>query len=156
MTTIRAAIILLYTQLFTYRTFSLISYTILAVNVTFGVSAIIANCLICRPIQYRWSPNIVTGICGDVKALDLDTAILNLLHDVVLVVLPIPILWRLQLASTKKVILICTFGIGIMYGTPIHQFPVAHDYERLIHVSAAVSVLLLLTASTRPLQWAIT
>lgn len=134
------------------RKMSLIFYTVLAVNLAFGASAIIANFLICRPISYRWSPNITTGTCGDEKTLDIYTAGLNLLHDIVLVVLPIPIVWRLQLASTKKVLLICTFGIGIMYGTPIHLLPIARDYEMLIHVSATESVPLLLTASTRALQ----
>lgn len=147
-TTIRAAIILLYIDHSFGQTFPLLYWTALAVNVAFGASTIIANCLICRPIPYRWSPDIVNGTCGDQKALDLYTAILNLVHDVVLVILPIPILWSVRVASTKRLVTICMFGIGIMYGTQNHQLPIVPNREMLIHVSAAESVPLPHTAST--------
>lgn len=82
----------------------------------FGASATIADCLICQPISYRWGVTTAGGFCGNQKALDLDIAVINLLLDVVVVVLPMPVLWRLPLARGKKVALTCMFGIGIMYG----------------------------------------
>ena len=121
-TTIRAAMILLYIEVFPIRSFSIPCYTILVINVAFGASAIIANCLICRPINYRWGLNSV-GSCGDQKALDMDIAILNLLLDVVVVVLPLPVLWRLPLARGKKAALTFMFGIGITYGIPNGSAP---------------------------------
>lgn len=48
-------------------------------------------------------------------------AILNLLQDVVVVVLPMPILWGLQMARSRKVALSSIFGIGIMYGSQPNQ-----------------------------------
>lgn len=64
---------------------------------------------------------MVDGSCGDQKSLDMYIAILNLLQDVMVVVLPMPILWRLQMAMTKKVALSGIFGIGIMYGFQFDQ-----------------------------------
>lgn len=113
-TTIRAAIICLYIHLFPTRSFLIASYTALAVNLVFGASAVTADCLICRPITYRWAPSMVDGSCGDQESLDMYIAILNLLQDVVVVVLPMPILWGLQMARGRKVALSCIFGIGIM------------------------------------------
>ncbi|CAD6586493.1 MAG: hypothetical protein ASARMPRED_002559 [Alectoria sarmentosa] len=113
-TTIRAAIMVLYIQVFPTRPFFIACYTALAVNLLFGASAVIANCLICRPITYRWAPNLIDGSCGDQKMLDMSIAILNLLQDVVVVVLPMPVLWGLQMATTRKVALSCMFGMGIM------------------------------------------
>ena len=49
--------------------------------------------------------------------LDMSIAILNLLQDVVVVVLPMPVLWGLQMATTRKVALSCMFGMGIMYAS---------------------------------------
>lgn len=116
-TIIRAAIIILYIQIFPTRSFSIASYVALAVNVVFGASAVIADCLICQPITYRWAPTMVDGSCGDQRLLDMYIAILNLLQDVAVVILPMPVLWGLQLAKSKKVALSCMFGIGIMYGS---------------------------------------
>ena len=84
---------------------------------TFAMSAIIANCLICRPVTYRWAASLVDGSCGDQKSLDMWIAILNLLQDVVTVVLPMPILWGLQIMRKQKMSLSCLFGIGILYGS---------------------------------------
>ena len=115
-TIIRAAIISLYMQLFPTRSFRIACHAALALNVAFGATAVIADCLICQPIRYRWAPTIVHGSCGDQKSLDMYIAILNLLQDVLVVVLPIPVLWGLQIARSRKVALISIFGIGIMYG----------------------------------------
>ena len=134
-TTIRAALISLYISIFPTRSFSITCYTILVINVAFGASAIIADCLICQPISYRWGSTTVGGSCGDQKALDLDIAVLNLLLDVVVVVLPMPVLWGLPLARGKKTTLTCMFGIGIMYGIPIDQLPINSSKEMLTHVS---------------------
>ena len=134
MTTIRAALISLYISIFPRRSFSITCYTILVINVAFGASALIADCLICQPISYRWGPVTGGGSCGDQKALDLDIAVLNLLLDVVVVVLPMPVLWELPLARGKKAGLTCMFGIGITYGTPTDQFPVNSSKEMLTHV----------------------
>lgn len=117
MTTIRAAIIFLYIQIFPTRSFLVACYVVLAVNTLFGASAVIADCLICQPITYRWEPAMVDGSCGDQKSLDMFIAIVNFLQDVVVVILPMPILWGLQIARSKKAALSCIFGVGIMYGS---------------------------------------
>lgn len=116
-TTIRAAIIILYIQTFPTRSFLVACYAALAVNLLFGASAVIADCLICRPITYRWGPTMLNGSCGDQKSLDMFIAIVNLLQDVVVVILPMPILWGLQMAKTRKAELSCIFGIGILYAS---------------------------------------
>lgn len=120
-TIIRAAIILLYIQIFPTRSFLVACYAALAVNSLFGASALIADCLICRPIAYRWAPDLIGGSCGDQKLLTMYVAICNLLLDVMVVILPMPILWRLQLTRSKKMSLSFIFGIGIMYGSNLDQ-----------------------------------
>ena len=53
-------------------------------------------------------------ILGDQKSLDLFIGISNLLLDVTVVVLPMPVLWNLQVAMRKKAVLSGMFGLGIM------------------------------------------
>lgn len=68
---------------------------------------------------------MVGGSCGDQKFLDMYIAIFNLLLDVMVVILPMPILWRLQMARSKKMALSFILGIGIMYGSEFDQHLVA-------------------------------
>ena len=116
-TLIRSAIVSLYYQILPTRSLHLTCYAVLAVNVIFGASAVLADCLICRPITYRWGPTTVHGSCGNQKLLDMIIAIANLLQDVVVVVMPLPIVWHLRIPKDDKLGLSCMFGLGFMYDT---------------------------------------
>ena len=84
---------------------------------TFLTATILADCLICRPISYRWNFDIAGASCGDEMKLSLFIAICNFLQDVIIVVLPMPILWNLHTALSRKVALTGMFGMGIVYET---------------------------------------
>ena len=81
----------------------------------FLTATILADCLICRPISYRWNFAIEGASCGNEMKLSLFIAICNFLQDVIVVVLPMPILWTLQTTVSKKVALTGMFGMGIVY-----------------------------------------
>ena len=115
-TTIRIAVILLYIHIFPSRRFRQICVGVIGLNLLFLVSTILAECLICRPISYHWDLAIVGASCGNEQALALYTAGLNLLQDVVVVFLPMPVLWGLQLAPHKKFGVTLMFGVGVAYG----------------------------------------
>lgn len=119
-TFIRASIIFLYIHLFPTCIFRRICYTVLVANLCFFISTVLADCLICKPISYRWNREIGgTGSCGDEKSLDLFIGISNLILDVTAVVLPMPILWGLKMAVGKKVMLSAMFGMGTAYDLPL-------------------------------------
>ncbi|KAF6232414.1 hypothetical protein HO173_009519 [Letharia columbiana] len=112
-TFIRASIVFLYIRIFPTRFFRIVCYLVLAVNLCFFVGTILADCLICQPISYRWDRTVGgTGSCGDQKSLDLFIGIFNLFLDVTAVVLPMPVLWGLKMAVGKKMMLSGMFGMG--------------------------------------------
>ena len=115
-TTIRVAVILLYIHIFPSRRFRLICVGVIGLNFFFLVSTILAECLICRPISSHWDLAMVGASCGNEQALALYTASLNLLQDVVVVFLPMPVLWSLQLAPHKEFGVTLMFGVGVAYG----------------------------------------
>ena len=111
-TVIRSSIILLYLHVFPARSFRFVCGALLAFNAAFFVGTILASCLICHPIAYRWDHSLPGGSCGVQKSLDLFIAIFNLLLDITVVVSPMSILWCLQMAVSKKVMLSGMFGMG--------------------------------------------
>ena len=115
----RTSIISLYMHIFPTRIFRRVCFLVLAANVVFFVSVVLADCLLCHPISYRWDR--VTGgkgSCGDEKPLDLYIGILNLTLDVTAVVLPMPVLWGLKMALWNKIMLSGMFGMGTAYVFP--------------------------------------
>ena len=115
-TFIRASIISLYIRIFPKRGFRKVCYMVLVVNLCFLVGTILADCLICRPISYKWN-RIIGGVgsCGNEKPLDLFIGIFNFILDVIAVVLPMPVLWGLQVSVEKRLTLTGMFGMGTAY-----------------------------------------
>lgn len=114
-TFIRASVLALYIRIFRTKSFRVACYVVHGINVAFGAATILGACLICQPISFNWNHSILGGYCGDQKSLDLFIGIFNLLMDVTVVVLPMPVLWGLQMAVGKKVVLSGMFGLGVMY-----------------------------------------
>ena len=112
---IRASILALYIRIFRTKSFRIACYATHGFNAAFFVTNVLASCLICRPISFNWDHTIPGGTCGNQKALDLYIGIVNLLLDVTVVILPMPVLWGLQMAMNKKVVLSFMFGLGVVY-----------------------------------------
>jgi hypothetical protein len=78
--------------------------------------AVIMGCfLICQPTAAYWDPTISGSHCGNSVTLWLTTGILNIITDVVVLLLPMPYIVGLDLALYKKLVLVVTFGAGILY-----------------------------------------
>lgn len=65
----------------------------------------------CHPVNAAFSPN-VEGTCIDIITLYLSSTPINILTDVAILVLPLPILTSLRMEFRQKVILVLTFIIG--------------------------------------------
>jgi len=110
-TSVRASVLLLYIRIFRTPSFRAACYVVQGTNVAYLV-AVFRCCLICRPFASNWDRSI-QGTCGNLKSLDLFIGIVNLLLDVTTVALPMPVLWSLQMATSKKVVLTGMFSMGI-------------------------------------------
>ena len=112
---IRASVVHLYLCLFTLpQSFRIACYVVLVLNTFFVISIVTATITLCQPLERMWDPSIA-GRCGNKKLFDLLTAIVNLCLDLAVVLLPMPILWGLQMALKRKVILTLIFGMGIAW-----------------------------------------
>ncbi|KAL4745344.1 hypothetical protein BDW72DRAFT_211488 [Aspergillus terricola var. indicus] len=108
----KISILLLYLRIFPVQWLVVSSYVTMSVIVAWAIATILAGCLICRPFAYNWDKTIRGGYCGDQVTSFTITGIINLVTDVVVLVLPMPSLSKLQMATYKKVTLIAVFGLG--------------------------------------------
>ena len=82
--------------------------------VSFGVVVIFVRSFICRPFSRQWDPE-QAGECGDERAAILGDSVIDAIVNLVIICIPMPILWRLQMAVEWKVMLTIVFGVGSMY-----------------------------------------
>lgn len=113
--------LLLYISIFRVRSFRIAAYVATAVSVCWFVSVFLEEMLLCRPLAFNWDPSIKGGRCANRPAAYLAAGIINLLTDIMVLCLPVPMVWKLQLPTRKKLGLSIVFGVGFVYvfGPPV-------------------------------------
>jgi fucose permease len=87
--------------------------TLVVVNVG-GLALTILNIVQCRPVTAAWaSPVPATASCTNIVTIYLSSAPLNIITDLAIFFLPMPILTSMRLPKKQKIILVVTFGFGV-------------------------------------------
>ena len=110
-TAVKLSVLDLYIQIFRNKSFRIVSYVLMAVSIGYLIMVILEAFLLCKPFAYSWN-KLRKGHCGDQHKIFLSSGIVNLLIDVTIVILPMPMLWGLQLGLSKKIALTFIFGLG--------------------------------------------
>ncbi|KAL4933241.1 putative integral membrane protein [Aspergillus undulatus] len=110
----KISILFLYLRIFPVRWLVWSSWATITVIAAWAIATILAGCLVCRPFAFNWDKTIPGGKCGNQVTSFTVTGVINLVTDVVVLVLPMPSLSKLQMATYKKVTLIAVFGLGVV------------------------------------------
>ncbi|KAF4155493.1 hypothetical protein CNMCM6936_002362 [Aspergillus lentulus] len=112
---IKLSILLFYLMLIKEEfVFRLATYITLWVVLLAGFALTLVNLFPCRPLSASFQITTPPGTyCIDIVALYISTATIDIITDVAIVSLPMPVLWRVRLPRRQKVILLLTFGTGV-------------------------------------------
>ncbi|KAJ1715002.1 hypothetical protein AFGD_004086 [Aspergillus flavus] len=108
---IKISILLLYRRIFSVRNFRIASLITGGLVVSWCLAVFITVLLQCRPIALNWNKTL-EGTCIDPKQFFFGNAISNLLIDVVILALPIPMVLQLQLRLSQKLTILGIFLLG--------------------------------------------
>lgn len=111
-TAVKFSILHLYLVIFKRNSFRYAVYFVMFLTAGYCITNIVQNLLTCRPVAYFWDKTIPGGYCSSSQAPFLASACINMTLDVIIVVLPMPVLWNLHLQTQKKVALSIIFGLG--------------------------------------------
>ncbi|PVH92481.1 hypothetical protein DM02DRAFT_733661 [Periconia macrospinosa] len=111
-TMVRVSMLLFYIRIFFVSALKPVFWITLGLNIAGCVAVCIAALTICQPYSHAYNPQ-PGGRCGDILALQRFTAYWNLIADVAIVVLPMPILWSLKIGTQKKIGLSIIMGMGV-------------------------------------------
>ena len=117
-TLIKASILHFYNTVFGInRAFRYTTYVVAAVVVSFGISTVLQEVLLCRPFAKNWNSHL-PGVCGSSSATILAEAIINMLIDIAIILMPMPLVWGLQMTRRRKIVFTIVVGLGLMYVCP--------------------------------------
>ncbi|BEJ14309.1 hypothetical protein CspHIS471_0400760 [Cutaneotrichosporon sp. HIS471] len=88
------------------------SYVVLAIVDVAGIVLVFLNIFQCRPIAAAWR-NDIQGKCYDNVTLFLSSAPVNILSDIAILMLPLPIITELRMERRAKIGLVMTFMCGV-------------------------------------------
>lgn len=108
------------------RVFRWVTYTTLLVVNAAGLAITLINIYRCSPINAAWVyPTPADAVCIDRVKLYLASVPVNIITDIAILLLPIPIITRMNLPLKQKMILVITFSIGV-FVTVVEVIRIAH------------------------------
>lgn len=107
----KLAALFLYYQVFEASRYRRVIVGIGVIIILQGVISFILAFSICRPFRYFWTQavDVDDGTCGDVMLFYKSYSIPSLVTDLAMLVLPWPILYKLQMPTSERIGLILTF-----------------------------------------------
>ena len=117
MTIIRTSILLFYLRLFGVRKwFRRVLYVTEVVVVCWCIATVFPAIFRCNPVRYGLLPITEETIshCDDIDGYLLATSVLNVVVEFWILLLPLSIVWTLQLPNKQKVAVSCIFLLGAL------------------------------------------
>lgn len=105
---------LYYRLLSTFRIWQYTIYLVAFVIAGYSTALTLALIFACSPIEKGWNSSITQGSCINRPGVYLATAISNTVSDVILILIPIRVVWRLRMPLIPKLGVIIIFGIGCL------------------------------------------
>ncbi|KAI0180162.1 hypothetical protein GGR52DRAFT_230252 [Hypoxylon sp. FL1284] len=114
---IKSSLLSLYYLICPIRWFHYLIWGVAAFLAGWAISAAFVTIFQCTPIPYGWMPEL-GGLCIDYGLQNLISGITNVATDIFLVVMVIPLVWKLHIAKQKKWLVLNTFAIASRYIDP--------------------------------------
>lgn len=110
---VKISLLLLYKRIFIQRAFVIILWIVGSVVVMYGTGMFLAGIFNCTPINGFWDKT-VNAKCVSYEKYSIGGAVVNIATDVVIWILPIPMIWRLHLNKGQKIMLTFIFLLGLL------------------------------------------
>jgi hypothetical protein len=105
-----------YLRVFPDRRFRIATYIAIALNLSYLIAFVLISVFQCRPLPGAWLHWDGEGNfqCNHINAQGWAAAIINMVLDILVMVLPLRQLYKLNLSVTKKVYVMCMFSLGVL------------------------------------------
>ena len=108
----KLAILVLYKRIFPTKSIQYIIYSTAAILVSASIANTATSLAACKPFEANYNPALPGAKCIDKDKFFNWTSVPNIVTDLVLLILPLPIVWNLHNTRRIKVGLTFTFFVG--------------------------------------------
>lgn len=111
---IKISMCLTYLRIFQDKRFRMIVFVVIGLNVCYAISFVLVSVFQCWPISFAWThwDKEHVGRCNNINAQGWTSAAFNVILDIIVLSLPMPMLWKMQLNKRKKFLVMMMFSIG--------------------------------------------
>lgn len=109
---VKLSILAFYWRVFVHPLFRKVVCATAALVIAWGIGITVTLFLVCRPLRAYWD-RTVPATCLTIVTFTYFTNIFNLITDIWIFLMPIPMIWHLQLQTKKKLLLCLIFCIGL-------------------------------------------
>ena len=99
-------------RIFKTRKFQIIAYSVGALVLGLGITVFFESIFQCTPIAYEWSSNVPNGTCINQTTFYRAISPVNVATGLMIIIMPIPFVWRLHAAKSQKIALTCVFFLA--------------------------------------------
>ncbi len=110
----KLSILALYLRIFTEKPYRISTWVLAAIISGTAIAVSLATIFQCSPVQYAWDKSLPEGTCTDVASFYVYCSVPNVITDVAILLLPIPMILRLHTNQSQKVGLSLVFLLGTM------------------------------------------
>lgn len=86
---------------------------IMSIIAAWQIAQVFVQIFACIPVQASWDKDI-HGNCQTINNTRLMNSVANIVTDFIILLLPLPVIWRLKLPKTQKLALTGVFGLGFL------------------------------------------
>ncbi|KAK1139089.1 hypothetical protein N8T08_001275 [Aspergillus melleus] len=108
----KISVLLFYVRIFNTFKFRMFAYAVGFIVLGHGIGVFFAAIFQCSPIAYTWDKTIQGGTCFDQQAFYRYVSPPNILFDVLILVMPLPFVWKLHTWMGQKLALTGVFLLG--------------------------------------------
>ncbi|KAK3052458.1 hypothetical protein LTR09_006312 [Extremus antarcticus] len=110
---IKISLTLTYLRIFPQQTLRIVAFVVIGSTICYTIGLGVATVVQCSPISYSWTrwDGEHEGTCNHLNAQGYCAASLNILLDLLVVAMPMPILWQMNMNLRKKIMIIAMFAV---------------------------------------------
>lgn len=113
-TFLKISIVLFYIRLFPTTGFKRAGWISIAIVSAWGIATFLDNAFQCIPANFFWDKTIKGGKCKEIGPVAIANGATSTACDILILVLPMPMIWNLQIDLRKRVALMAIFALGIL------------------------------------------
>jgi hypothetical protein len=113
---VKISMLFFYLRIFPQNWFRYACFTTMAACAGYGIAFLLVSVFQCRPLPLAWTQwdGEHFGTCNDINAQGWTSAALNVILDVVVLALPMPVIAKLELNKRKKALVLLMFSTGFV------------------------------------------